>query len=477
VSAPIGYEAVRQLTQELGRPASTLTVLAFDADPFVCGSPRHVASAEWFAALWQQHMNAGGHLRRLHYRLVSQAAPINMVSGAPYENTMHCWTTLKLAGKWARYLGLIDADDLEDRRNPRPHIWLQEAAVIEQPTIEVSEPEYFWTKLDVSAPELPDPPQLTLRRPPHPLLPQRYHLEIWVEKSDVEDVVLPIARTYGLNYHPFAGQPGIKACRQLVERAERSGRPARILYISDFDPQGESMPVAVARKTEFTLAERGLDLDIQVIPIALTKQQCMDLKLPRIPIKDSDRGKRTFEERHGEGATELDALEAIHPGMLRQLILTEVHRYHDDTFSDRVEEAFNEALQTLSDDVDDLNESVVPRFEDDLAQLRDGRTEIEEALEPIRQQLKPILATVAAWRRQVERIYQAIADELEAEAPESGEIAWPEPAKGEEHPDPLFDSKRSYVDQIDIYKRHQQRPTEKRAYGSKHRKPNGEAAP
>jgi hypothetical protein len=188
-----------------------------------------------------------------------------MVSGAPYENTMHCWTTLKLAGKWARYLGLIDADDLEDRRNPRPHIWLQEEAVIEQPTIEVSDPEYFWTKLDISAPELPDPPQVILRRPPHPLLPQRYHPEIWVEKSDVEDVVLPIARTYRLNYHPFAGQPGIKACRQLVERAERSGRPVRILYISDFDPQGESMPVAVARKVEFILAERGLDLDIQVI--------------------------------------------------------------------------------------------------------------------------------------------------------------------------------------------------------------------
>jgi hypothetical protein len=54
--APIGYEAVRRLAQELGRPASTLTVLAFDGDPFVCGSPRHVACAEWFAAMWRQHI-------------------------------------------------------------------------------------------------------------------------------------------------------------------------------------------------------------------------------------------------------------------------------------------------------------------------------------------------------------------------------------------------------------------------------------
>jgi hypothetical protein len=50
-------------------------------------------------------------------------------------------------------------------------------------------------------------------------------------------------------------------------------------------------------------------------------------------------------------------------------------------------------------------------------------------------------------------------------------------AEGDEHSDPLFDSKRSYVDQIDIYKRHQQRPTEKRAYGTKRRESNGEAAP
>jgi hypothetical protein len=100
---------------------------------------------------------------------------------------------------------------------------------------------------------------------------------------------------------------------------------------------------------------------IQVIPLALTKQQCIDLRLPRIPIKESDRGKGRFEERHGEGATELDALEAIHPGLLRQMILDEVKRYHDDTFDDRVEEAFDEAFQELSEEVDDLNESVRPK--------------------------------------------------------------------------------------------------------------------
>jgi hypothetical protein len=36
---------------------------------------------------------------------------------------------------------------------------------------------------------------------------------------------------------------------------------------------------------------------------------------------------------------------------------------------------------------------------------------------------------------------------------------WPEPRDGDEDPDPLFDSIRDYVDQIDRYKEHQGKPT------------------
>jgi hypothetical protein len=448
------------MAQELGRPQGTLTVLSHGADPFGCGTPAHVAHAEWFAALWNEHMGHGGHLRRLHYRLVSQASPVAMVGGAPYKNTVNCWSTLKLAGKWARYLGLIDADVLEDRRSPRPQIHLWDEAA--DCSIEVSEPEMWHAYL--AAPSMPDLPTIAVTRP---RVPQRYHVEIWVEKSDVEDIVLPIARSYGLNYCPFLGQPGLKPCRQLVERAWRSGSPVRILYISDFDPQGESMPVAVARKIEFILAERGLDLDIQVIPLALTKQQCIDLKLPRIPIKDGDRGKGRFEERHGEGATELDALEALHPGMLRSLILTEAERYYDPTLQDRIDKAY----QRLSDEVAAVENAVVLRYEDQVKAHR-------AALEPIQKQLDELRKQVAEWRKGIEPTYQAIAEDLKAEAPDLDAIEWPEPADGAEHPNPLFDSRRSYLEQIEVYKRHQHKPTEKRERRDKgtQRKPNGHAA-
>ena len=45
--------------------------------------------------------------------------------------------------------------------------------------------------------------------------------------------------------------------------------------------------------------------------------------------------------------------------------------------------------------------------------------------------------------------------DLEEEAPDLSEHCWPEGNSGDEHPDPLFDSFRGYVDQIDIYKRFQ----------------------
>lgn len=51
---------------------------------------------------------------------------------------------------------------------------------------------------------------------------------------------------------------------------------------------------------------------------------------------------------------------------------------------------------------------------------------------------------------------------LEAEAPDPDEIEWPEPDDGDEDDDPLFNSTRNYVEQIDCYKEYQGKPTERR---------------
>lgn len=457
MSARLGYEALNQLAKDLGRPASTLTVLSYDLDPFSCGIDRHVAGAEWFADLWRQYMpEYGGHLRRLHYRLVSlstEESPILRPTGERYVNTDSCWKALATAGLWARYLGLIEIGAMVDRRAPRPQLLLSEhQSYSSDDGFSVTTPE-TWAAT-IGEPEFPDPPRIVA----HSLqVPQRYHLEVWVEKSDVEDVVLPLARRYGFNYVPLLGQSGLTPCHSLVLRAKHNGgRPVRIFYLSDFDPQGEAMPVAVARKVEWLLAKEVLDLDIQLIPIALTRQQCIDLQLPRTPIKKTDRGRNNFEERHGEGATELDALEALHPGELSRIITTEVARYYDYTLERRVAEA-NQEVRAIARKVE---ESVIADHEEDLASLKDDLDELTEQLESINQQ-------IAEWRSRADPLYQQIADELEAKVAELDQIDPPEPAEADEHPEPLFDSRRTYLEQIARYKAHQGRPTERKVSAAK----------
>jgi hypothetical protein len=79
-------------------------------------------------------------------------------------------------------------------------------------------------------------------------------------------------------------------------------------------------------------------------------EQCIEYGLPRTPIKETERRALRFEERFGEGATELDALEALHPGLLREIVLGEVRRYwnpdHDDEVSGSCEEVAARAVRT-----------------------------------------------------------------------------------------------------------------------------------
>jgi hypothetical protein len=70
----------------------------------------------------------------------------------------------------------------------------------------------------------------------------------------------------------------------------------------------------------------------------LTADQCKQYHLPRTPIKDSERRAGVFEARHGAGATELDALEALHPGELRKIVIEAVDHYYDSDLQERAED-------------------------------------------------------------------------------------------------------------------------------------------
>jgi hypothetical protein len=310
------YASLKLLAEELDRPVKSV-VTDMTTDPFYAGAPFRKAAAEWFKELWERfQFRHGVHLRRIHYVLVS--TEVLDVSGARYLNTLNYWNDLKSASRDARYLGLVPIDAFVDQRTDEAIVHLSghdedSELHIEEPqsaTVPTSAPKLSALRIDplsshiLTSPAPLDPPSYEFKAP---FIARRFHVEIWCEKATIADILEPLAREYGLNVMMGVGDMSLTRCYQLVKRACASKRPVRILYVSDFDPQGRNMPVGVARKIEFENRTKGLDLDVQVFPVALTHEQCVEHQLPRIPLKETVGGKARFEQRFGEGATELDA--------------------------------------------------------------------------------------------------------------------------------------------------------------------------
>jgi hypothetical protein len=199
-------------------------------DPFYLGEAR-MRDAEWFAALYREHgFGRGVHIRRILYRLISQEEQVRLPDDSNYENTDRCYDWLGRAAQSARYAGLVDAGDFIDQRNPEPTLFL--APPDDEPSVDVvREDEEFCIRapslnVSVSSGHVPEEfpkPGLSISAP----CPSPYHVEIWCEKSTVDDVLGPLARQYGLNLQTAVGEMSATICRELVERAGK--RPVRII--------------------------------------------------------------------------------------------------------------------------------------------------------------------------------------------------------------------------------------------------------
>lgn len=429
----ITYDVIKSLAKEQRIPITDLIALAPQNDPFYTGTPRDLSLGQWFADLWKEFgYSRGVHIRRMHYQLVSQNPPVTFPNGVPYENTEQCWNELTNAAKAARYLELVDPGAFVDRRNDEPishlNTWHERRA--EAYVYADSSPE-------VQLPEAPSGPHYEYSID----TPQRYHLEIWCEKSTMNDILEPLARRYEGVVMYGKGELSITMALQSIERFKRSGRPVRIFYVSDFDPAGAGMPVSMSRKLEYFVRNMDLDLDIKLFPVVLTYAQTKQYnRLLPTPIKDTERRKDKFEAKYGAGAVELDALEALYPGELARLLNREMSRYYDSTLTRRIEQA-HQAIRTRLAKEQSL---VYSHYQNEIDAIDREWTEVQK-------QVKTLLAGHANRRA---TLWRQIEQELDQNLPEVSVDGVPEASEADERSGALYDSQRGYLAQNQVYQAH-----------------------
>jgi hypothetical protein len=283
---PTCREDIEALAAATGLPLMALHVLDKSSDPFLCGTESQRQQAEWFLAVYEKYRDPGTfHLRGLHYRMVSAHEPPQLLDGSPYLNTGKCFEDMRSASRYARHLGLVDAADFVDRRNPPPHIFADYKLPVghdDNPHWSVDDmPAWELPKFIIPEPEPFSLPEISIGGYDYSLRDQPAHLEVWIEKSTMNDVLVPICRRLGINLVTGVGFQSITGVVQLLRRLNDlpDDRPTRIGYISDFDPAGDCMPVAVAREIEFYIHKFAPGRDIKLTPIALTREQVVQYNL------------------------------------------------------------------------------------------------------------------------------------------------------------------------------------------------------
>lgn len=447
---PRGYEEIKALAKHLRMRIPEMLALAQNNDPFYAGSEASRQQAEWFAAVWRTYgYTVGVHIRRVHYRLVVDGTATNY-DGTAYDNTEACWDDLNKASRAARYLELVDPLAFVDRRNPAPHLFASGPATVAAPTVAIEAP--FFSLPSINA-DLADDvwlnlPTASVMGYDYAGTDQPYHLELWIEKTTMDDVLIPVCQTYAINLQTGAGFQSVTNVIKMLQRMADAEKPARIFYISDFDPAGDGMPIQVARQVEYWLDAYAPERDIKLIPLALTLAQAQHYRLPRVPMKETNPQKAGFEQRYGVGAVELDALEALHPGALARLVVDAAAPYRDLRLPAKLARTAVAARRTTEqawanatvDQADQL--ATIERDAIEIAERYRGR------LAALRDEMATAMAPLEARLESVRLAIQDAADAFAVDLPARPE---PETTPGDES-DWLFDSQRDYLQQLTVYR-------------------------
>lgn len=326
------------------------------------------------------------HLRRIHYMALGKLKP----NGKAYENTINDSTLLTNAALYARYLGFVDQERFRDHKNSGVvNTTEYEKDEINLDTVlcsSISEAH----KLDNLQDLLIYDEQVSINLNVQSRQP--YHLEIWIEKSTMNDILIPISKKYGIELVVASGQFSLTLVNELYNRLKYINKPTRIFYLRDFDPAGASMSIAMSRKLEWFIIKDEIKMDVKVIDMGLNRKQCEKYNLPRTPMKDKTSiYKNNFELKYGEGATELDALESLHPGKLKLLVERFVKKYYDPKIKDELEN-FEHNMHDRMDSMKKNNiDDIVSSRKDDLSIIFEKYNKSIEEIDNLRQNIVDII--------------------------------------------------------------------------------------
>ncbi len=252
-------------------------------------------------------------LRQLYYQLVSRNVIANHVR--EYKKLSRVLTEGRMAG-------LVDWDAIEDR---------------------LRRPQNVYTVSSVKDALVDTHKQYRLNRQ----IGQSTHIEVWVEKDAISNILKRVTEKYGVNILVNRGYGSVTAMKDAYDRFEwRIGNHDKdivILYLGDHDPSGLDMIRDINERISEMLSIDGYAGSFKIKPIALTMEQIKTYNPPPNPAKITDTRSPQYIAEHGRVSWEVDALP---PEALIEILESEIFNLLDvDKYEKRLELEASQKLE------------------------------------------------------------------------------------------------------------------------------------
>lgn len=147
---------------------------------------------------------------------------------------------------------------------------------------------------------------------------QDYHIEVWVEKDALIQVVGKASIYYEVPYFSCRGYVSQSAMYETAQRLIHSGKKNIIFHLGDHDPSGIDMTRDI--KDRLTMFKTK----VKIKRLALNMNQIKKYNPPPSPAKTTDSRYESYIEQFGNDSWELDALE---PNVIENLIKSNIEKY------------------------------------------------------------------------------------------------------------------------------------------------------